>query len=102
MIRLKCLNDICGYSYEVTQKELEDNSQYYKLCLLCKSKLEIAKESLEEIIEKDLYTRAEEYINIWVAEIGWDNVLDLLARNKTQSCYRIYAEILRKKGFILK
>lgn len=42
---------------------------------------------------------AEEHLNKWVNEIGWDNTLDLIKRNKDQACYRIYKELLEKRGF---
>ena len=100
MIRLKCINETCGYSYEVSENEIKEYGQYHTKCLLCKSKMKVV--NLEEIVEKDLYQRAEEYIKKWVAEIGWDNTLDLIKKNKNQGCYRIYKEILEKKGFTIK
>jgi len=99
MIRLKCLNEVCEYEFEVSEKEFVENIKYYERCFVCGSQLKVT--NLEEIIEWDLYKRAEAYINKWVAEIGWDNVLDMLARNKNQATYRIYKEILNKKGFKL-
>lgn len=100
LIRLKCLNENCEYSFEVGEAELRDNSTYYQRCLLCNSKLIVEKESLKEIVKKDLYTQAEEYLNKWVAEIGWDNTIDLIKRHKDQPIYRIYADLLRKRGLI--
>jgi hypothetical protein len=100
MIKLKCVNDKCGFSYEVTKAELEEYSQYHKYCMICGSLLKV--DNLEEIIEKDIGCRAEEHLNKWVAEIGWDNTLDLIKRNKDQACYRIYKELLEKRGFKLK
>ena len=100
MIRLKCINNVCNYSFEVTPKELEDNPQYYKICLLCGSKLTV--DNFEEVITFDLYKRAEENINKWIKEIGWDSTIDLIKRNNKQSCYRIYREILQKKGITIK
>lgn len=101
LIKLKCISEVCEYCIEVSEKELLDNPQYYKRCLVCNSVLEITKESLKGIVNNDLYKRAEEYINKWVKEIGWDETLSLIQRNKDQSCYRIYKEILLKKGFKL-
>lgn len=102
LIHLKCLNPDCYFNYEVTEKELIDNPQYHKNCLICGSKLDFTEESIEEIVKNNIYERAENYVKQWVSEIGWDNVLDLISRNKNQSCYKIYKEILEKRGFKLK
>jgi len=101
LIKLKCINENCNFSYSVSEKEfLEYGKIYHNRCMICSSKLEV--DNLKEIVEKDLYQRAEDYINKWVVEIGWDRTLDLIQRNKEQSCYRIYKEILEKRGFKLK
>lgn len=101
MIRLKCSNPSCAYCYSVSPKELEEYGKiYHNICMMCGSKLDVV--NLEEIIKLDIYKRAEEYINIWVLEMGWDRTLDLISRNKNQVCYRIYKEILEKRGFKLK
>jgi len=100
MIVLKCSNEYCNYCYKVTPKELENNPQYHSNCLICGSLLKV--DNLKEIITKNLYERAEEYINKWVSELGWDRTLDLIAKNKEQACYRIYKEILEKRGFKIK
>ncbi len=101
-IKLRCSNENCNYCYEVSELELEEFGQYHKKCLICGSKLEVTKESLNEIVEKDLYTQANELLNKWVNEIGWDNTLDLIKRHKDQPCYRIYKDILEKRGFKIK
>ena len=98
LIELKCINENCSFFYSVSEKEfLEYGKIYHSNCMICGSKLEV--DNLKEIVEKDLYQRAEDYINKWVVEIGWDRTLDLIQRNKEQSCYRIYKEILEKRGF---
>lgn len=101
-IKLICVNENCKYAYTVSENELKEYGQYHKQCLICGSKLVVAKESLVEIVKKDLYTKAEEFINKWVSEIGWDRTLDLIKNNDNQACYRIYKDILKKKGFTLK
>jgi hypothetical protein len=101
MIKLKCLNGDCNFIYSVSEKEfIEYGQNYHKNCILCGSKLKV--DNIEEIIKQDIYKRAEEYIDKWVAEIGWDNTIDLIKRNSNQACYRIYKEILEKRGFKLK
>ena len=102
MIRLHCLNENCEYEFEVSEKELLENSKYYERCLMCNSKLQVAKESIKEIVKKDLYIQAEEYISKWQKEYGWDFVLDLIKNNDNQACARIYKDILRKRGFTIK
>lgn len=97
MIKLKCKH--CKYQYEITEAELIEDGEIHKFCFICGGEIEIL--NLLEIVEKDLYKRAEEYIDKWVAEIGWDNTLDLIKRNKNNPTYRIYKEILDKKGFNL-
>jgi hypothetical protein len=101
MIRLKCSNKSCAYCYSISVKEFEEyKDTYHNFCMICGSKLEVT--NLEEIVAKDIYKRAEEYINKWVADLGWDRTLDLIEKNKDQACYRIYKEILEKRGFKIK
>jgi hypothetical protein len=90
MIKLKCVNNKCAFSYEITSKELEDNPQYHKVCLVCGSQMKV--DNLDEIIELDLYKRAEEYIKLWIKELGLEGCIELIERNQDQSCYRIYKE----------
>lgn len=100
MIKLVCRNEDCEYSIEVSEQEFIDNPQYYGRCLCCNALLKIV--NLEEVIEMDLYRRAESYINDWAAKFGWDYTLDMIQRNKSNACYRIYRDILRKRGFNVK
>jgi len=101
MINLICSNENCKFTYSVSEKEFEEYGKiYHSNCIICGSKLKI--NNLQEIMKKDLYQRAEDYINKWVAEIGWDRTIDLIKNNKDQACYRIYKEILEKKGFKIK
>ena len=99
MIKLKCSNENCNYCYEVSEAEYKEYAGYHSHCFMCGSQLIV---DLGDVVEKDLYQRAEAYIDKWVAEIGWDNTIDLIKRNDNQACYRIYKEILQKKGFNLK
>lgn len=96
MIKLTCT--ICNYSYSVSEGELLDNPELHQVCLLCGAKLFI--ENLEEIVKEDIYKRAENYLNKWFAENGIEGTLEILERNKTQPTYKIYVEILRKRGLI--
>jgi len=101
MIKLKCINENCNFSYSVSEKEfLEYGKIYHNRCMICGSKLE--DDNLKEIVEKDLYQRAEDYINKWVAEIGWDRTLDLIKNNKNQACARLYFDELKRRGFTIK
>jgi len=97
-IKLKCQNPDCAFTYCITEEEFTEYGEFcHSKCRICNSQLKVA--NLDEIVEKDLYTQAEQYINKWVEVIGWDNTLDLIIKNKNQSCYRIYKEILQKRGF---
>jgi len=98
MIKLKC--ERCKHQIEITDEELKENGMLYTHCLHCGGKMDVL--NLDEIAKKDIYTQAENYIKKWVSEIGWDNTLDLIQRNKDQGCYKIYKEILTKMGFKLK
>lgn len=102
MIKLICVNDVCKYSYEVSEKELTEYPEYHKKCLICGNQLKVTEESLNEVVKKDLYTQAEDYINKWSAEMGLEGCMELIERHKDQSCYRIYKEILEKRGLKIK
>jgi len=97
LIGLKCSNDICGYAYDIAEGEFLENPKAHTNCLVCGSQLKVT--NLDEIIKTDIYKKAENNIDKWVKEIGWDNTLDMIQRNKNQACYRIYCEILSKIGF---
>jgi hypothetical protein len=88
-----------GHYSEIEEAKLIAEPQSHRYCY-CGEKLSIS--NLEDIVEKDIYIRAEEYINKWLKEIGGDETLSLVQRNKNQSCYRIYKEILEKRGFKIK
>ena len=96
IIKFYCKN---GHYYEVDEAKLIAEPQSHRYCY-CGEKLSIS--NLEDIVKKDLYTQAEEYINRWIKEIGGDETLSLVQRHRDQSCYRIYKEILQRKGFIIK
>jgi len=98
MIKLTCISEVCGYSYSVSETEFRENGLYYVRCLVCGSKNKVS--NLEEIVEQDIYKKAEEYINKWFAELGIEGTLEMIERNKEQATYRIYVELLRKRGLI--
>ena len=96
MIKLTC--SVCNYSYSVSENELLTNPQYHQACFLCGGKIFI--ENLNEVVNEDLYKRAENYLNKWFNELGIEGTLEMLERNKHQATYRIYEEILKRKGLI--
>jgi hypothetical protein len=98
MIKLKCLNPDCNYVYQVTPAELEDNPQYHDKCLICGSRLKV--DNVEEIVEKGLYERANEYLNEWIKTLGLEGALELVERHKEEAIGRIYMELLKKRGII--
>ena len=98
MIKLKCMS--CGYEFEVSDYELRTFPENYDHCFLCEGKLKV--ENLEEIVTSDVYKRAEEYLNQWLQELGGDETLSLIQRHKDQPTYKIYKELLIKRGFKIK
>ena len=98
MVKLKCKH--CKYEYAITEAEIIEDGILHKYCFLCGGEIEVL--NLNEIMEKDLYKRAEEYITKWTAEFGLEGCIELVERNKNQACYRIYKEILEKRGFKIK
>jgi hypothetical protein len=102
MIKLICKNTECAYSYEVSEKELEEYGQYHQKCLICGSKLEVEKQSLQELVKQDLYERASAYLYEWGRRLGLEGMLEMIERNKNQACYRIYKDILEKRGIKIK
>ena len=98
MIKLKCKS--CEYQYEISEAELKDNGELHKSCFLCGGEIEVS--NLKEIITSDLYTQAEEYLNLYSQIFGLEGCIEILERNKEQACYRIYKDILIKRGFNLK
>jgi hypothetical protein len=100
MIRLKCINENCGYSYEVSENEIKEYGQYHTKCLICGSKLQVT--NLEEIVEKDLETQVKENLDKWFKELGIEATIEMCERNSNNVCYRLYKTELEKRGFKLK
>lgn len=101
MIKLRCLNKICEYCLEVSEKEFTDNPQYYVRCLVCGSQLKVV--NLEEVIKFDIETQIKENIDKWIKLYGYDYVIDLI--NKYKDYYavgRLYLEELKRRGFTIK
>jgi len=95
-IKFYCKN---GHYYEIEELKLLAEPQNHRYCC-CGEKLSIF--NLNDIMENDINIRAEKYINEWIKELGIEGCIELIERNKDQSCYRIYKEILEKRGFKLK
>lgn len=87
---------------DFTKDELEliYQGQGFNYCSFCGGKLHI--NNLVEIIQQDLETRVRNNINKWFGEIGVDNTIDLIKRNKNQACARLYFEELKRRGFNIK
>jgi hypothetical protein len=69
-------------------------------CPYCGQKLHII--NLHEIVEADVETKINQYLDKMLKELGGDETLSLIERNKNQSCYRLYKEEMIKRGFIIK
>jgi len=98
MIKLVCLNkDTCGFSYQVTEKELREYSQYHSHCFLCGSKLEVAKESIKETVKTDLEKQINERLDQYIKEMGLEGCWELLQRNKDYPITRLFIEEFRRR-----
>jgi len=102
MIHLKCINNDCGYSYQVSENELKEYGQYHKNCLICGSQLKITQESLDEVVKLDIEQRVKNNVNEWFAELGIEGTIELIERNKGLAVYRLYKAEIEKRGFKLK
>lgn len=100
MIKLKCSNISCNYIYEVTQKELEDNPQYHRACLICGSKLQV--DNLEEIVRLDVEQRVKDYVDLWFRTLGADYTLEMIERHRDLAVYRLYKDEIERRGLKLK
>jgi hypothetical protein len=100
MIRLKCINETCNFIYSVTEKELGDNPQYHRTCMVCGSILKV--DNLEEIIEKDIEKQVKEYIDLWFRTLGIEYTIEMVERHKDLAVYRLYKAEIEKRGFKLK
>jgi len=99
-ITLKCSNKECSYGYKVSEKELEEYGEtYHSKCLICGSKLEIVQGSINDLVKFELFKRAEEHLYKWFNQLGLEGTLELVERHSNQACYRIYKELLEKRGF---
>ena len=101
MIKLKCNNDHCKFSYSVSEKEfVEYGKMYHAFCQICGSKLEVV--NLEELVRKDIDTEVKENVDMWFARLGIEYTLELLERNKDIPIYRLYKAEIEKRGLKLK
>jgi len=87
---------------DFTKDELEliYQGQSFKYCAFCGGKLHI--ENLIEVVKQDIDTRVGVNIDKWFREIGVDNTIDLIKRNKGQACARLYFDELKRRGFNIK
>jgi hypothetical protein len=99
MIKLICINPDCGYSYQVSKKELENYGQYHKTCLLCKSQLKV--DNLEEIVRVDIDTEIRNNVDTYIKIFGIEGAWELIERNKNQACARLYFEEFKRRGIDL-
>lgn len=101
MIKLRCCNPDCKFVYSVSEKEYQEYGKvYHSQCMICGAKLEVDK--LMEMVKFEIYKRAEEYLNKWIAKLGLEGCMELLERHRNQACYRIYKELMEKRGLKLK
>jgi len=98
IIKFSCKNHCADFDKD--EIELQYQNQTFRYCAFCGEKLQI--ENLKDIIIYDLRERIKNNINKWAKEMGFDNVIDLIKRNKNQKCYKFYKEELESRGFTIK
>jgi len=98
LIKLECRH--CGEVIEVEEINLIQEPEMYRNCFLCSYKMEVR--NLDEVVKFDIYKKAENYLNEWIQKLGLEGCIELIERHKNQACYRIYREILEKRGFKVK
>ena len=99
-MKIKFFCDNHCADFEKDEIELIYQNQIFKFCSFCGEKLKIL--NLDEVITQDLQEKIKNNINKWFNQIGIDNTLDLIQRNRNASCSRLYIEELQKRGFNIK
>jgi len=102
-MRIKFFCDNHCSDFEKDELELIESGQHFTHCAFCGQILHIL--NLDEIVMKSLEEQAEENINKWFKEIGGDETLSLIQRNKEimgEKVYQNYKRELEKRGFIIK
>jgi len=97
IIKFYCINH-CN-DFTKTEEELQ-RERVITHCASCGQKLLIS--NLPDIIENDIYILAEKNLNKYITELGIEGAIELLERNREQSCYRIYKALMEKRGLKLK
>ena len=57
--------------------------------------------NIDDTIRKDIYERANDYLDKWFSELGIEGTLELVERNSEMAVYRIYKELLENRGLKL-
>lgn len=100
MIKLRCCNSECAFSYSVSEAELKEYGElYHNKCMICGSKLII--NNLGEIMEKDIMQKVKENLDKYIGELGIEGAWELIERNKNQACARLYFEEFKRRGINL-
>jgi hypothetical protein len=101
LIKLRCKNSQCLYTYEITEAEFLDNWSLHKYCLNCGGANEVV--NLSEIIDIDIRLRIKNEVDKSVQEKGWDNTLDMIKRHKDSMpyIYQLYVDEVSRRGFKL-
>jgi len=99
-IKFYCDNHCADFTK--TEEQLIEQGQGFThcafYCAFCGEKLHI--QNLDEIVKLDIEKRAEEYLTKGFNEIGIEATVELVERNKDQATYKIYKQILQKKGLM--
>jgi len=95
IIKFYCDNH-CG-DFTKDELELDYQNQSFRYCAFCGEKLRI--ENLTDIVQQDIEIKVRKNISNWFKEIGVDNTIDLVKRNKNQPCAKLYLDELQRRGF---
>jgi hypothetical protein len=98
IIKFSC-NKHCA-DFTKDEMEIIYQGQSFNYCAFCGEKLQI--QNLEEIVTLDIEIRVRNNIDKWFREIGVDNTIDLIKRNKGYACARLYLDELKRRGFTIK
>jgi hypothetical protein len=100
MIKLKCSNDKCAFTYSVSEGEFEEYAKtYHSFCMICGAKLDVV--NLEEIVRTDIDTEIRDNVSMWFRTLGIEYTLEMIERHKDLAVYRLYKAEIERRGLKL-
>lgn len=100
MLKLKCLQ--CGYSFEISKKEIAEHLGLYRFCFIgCGGQNKLI--TIDQLIIINNESMAKSNITKWFKEYGADYTIDLIKRYKNYyGIGKLYIEELQTRGINLK